>query len=299
MFTRILVPLDGTAESNSALPLARTVARATGGSITLLRVLPSGDQATSVAKRDLERIAAELQQSEVAVTAEVAAGDPAHEILELARKQQIELILMRTHGRSGLGRTVMGSVAEKVLSGTQIPIMLMRPGARRISAIRTLLVPLDGSPGAAVALATAVGLARSANAALRLVEAIVPIPMQVWAGYGGYMYYDPAWDDEARDMAQNYVSAMTTRLHDAGLQVTGATREGPVVADCIVDEADFVSADLIVMSTHALKGVARAVLGSVADMVVRTANCPVLLIHRGDSTISSEVESTTPELVTI
>src|SRR5581483_1824261 len=103
MFTRILVPLDGTAESNAALPLARTVARATGGSITLLRVL-SEDDGIAVATETLEHIAHELTQSGVQVSAVVHVGEAADEILQEVSEQRADLIIMRTHGRWGVGR---------------------------------------------------------------------------------------------------------------------------------------------------------------------------------------------------
>jgi nucleotide-binding universal stress UspA family protein len=188
---------------------------------------------------------------------------------------------MRTHGRAGLERAVMGSVTQTVLAATQVPIMLMRPGGRRISQFRKLLVPVDGSPGGAMALATAIGFATSSNAALELVQAVVPIPMQAWVGYSGPMsYYDPEWDDEARTSAQGYLDSMAARVRTTGLQVGARMVEGASVPDLIVSAADAADVDAIVMSTHALTGVTRALLGSVADAVVRSAHCPVLLLRQ-------------------
>jgi len=204
------------------------------------------------------------------------------------RAQAADLVVMRTHGRVGLERTLLGSVAERVLAAGMVPAVFVRPGERSIGRIGTLLVPLDGSPGGAVALATAVGLAKATGASIRLLEVAVPIPLEAWAGYGGMIYYDPAWDEEALTSAQSYVEALVTRLRGSGLKAEGEARMAPGVADTIVAVAEEVSADLIVMSTQALTGIARFLLGSVADAVVRTAHCPVLLIHRGETGERSE-----------
>jgi nucleotide-binding universal stress UspA family protein len=160
--------------------------------------------------------------------------------------------------------------------------MLLRPGGRRISNIKKLLVPVDGSPGGSFALGTAVQLSQTTGATLQLIEVSVPASAWVYAGdaYGGMSYYDPAWDDEALASARTYVEAVAKRLRAANVEAEGDARQAPVVAEAIVQAADAGNADLIVMSTRALTGPARALLGSTADAVVRTAHCPVLLIHR-------------------
>src|SRR4051794_15160076 len=193
MFASILVPIDGTAESNAALPAARTFARATGASITLLRVSPPGDStsdraAFTDAAETLERIAAEFRGSEVPVETVVREGDDvANEILQQSRAQGADLIVMRTHGRVGLERAVLGSVTQRVLAESGVPVALLRPGGRRINQIRKLLVPIDGSPGGAVALGTAVGIAQRVSASIKLLEVAVLVPTWVYAGdaYGG------------------------------------------------------------------------------------------------------------------
>jgi nucleotide-binding universal stress UspA family protein len=282
MFTRILVPLDGSAESNVALPIARTFARATGARIRLLRVV-SDSTARPEAARFLQRIADELRAGEVAVEAAVREGTRAEQILDEIKAQACDVVIMRTHGRAGIGRVVLGSVTEKIVAASQIPVVLLRPGGRRVSRLRTLLVPLDESPGGALALGLAVGLAQATGTQLRLLEVVVPVANYVYGAYSldaiGGGYIDPAWDTEAQTAAQTYIDAMTRRLRDRGLQASGEVRVGLTVDETIVAAAEEYAADLIVMSTHALTGPARALLGSVADAVVRKAHCPVLMIH--------------------
>ena len=301
LFTRILVPLDGSPESNVALPLARTMARATGATIAMLRVLsPDAGSGVGEIRKALDRAAAELAGGGVQADVVLRLGDPAEEILAQASLTGADLVIMRTHGRGGLERMVMGSTTEKVLAGSVIPVMLVRPGGRQPRQIKTLLVPIDGSPGGALALASAVGLARATGAAIKLFETVVPVAMNEWVGYGGLAYYDPAWDDEALASANTYVTSLVARLQEAGLQASGEARESREVAGAIVKAADESGADLILMSTHALTGVARAVLGSVADCVVRKANCPVLLVHRVESgSAGSEPNQTAGERLAV
>jgi nucleotide-binding universal stress UspA family protein len=299
--TTILVPLDGSPESNAALPFARSLAQSTGGSIWLLRVatesaFPDDHSATHEAGQRIERIARELASSGVDVHPVIREGDAAQEIVHLSRDVGADLIVMRTRGRSGLERAVFGSVAEEVLTKSGIPLVLMRPGGRHITSVRKLMVPVDGSPGGAVALRTAGEVAQATGASINVVQVVVPIPMHVYAApydYAGAASYDSAWDDDALASARVYLDAVAARLRGLGLSVDAESRMAPGVAEAIVEIAEQASADLIVMSTQALTGPARALLGSVADAVVRTSHCPVLLVHRAEARQES---TNSPEL---
>jgi len=121
-----------------------------------------------------------------------------------------------------------------------------------------------------------------AGASLQLLEVAVPVSKWMSTGdaYAGMAYYDPAWDEEALGAAQAYVDSLVARLRTANIAAEGAARQTMFVAEAIVSAADAADADLIVMSTRALTGPARALLGSTADAMVRAAHCPVLLLHR-------------------
>jgi nucleotide-binding universal stress UspA family protein len=305
MFTELLVPLDGTAEAAIAVRPALTLARATGARMRLVQVTEraSGDRsadAAVAAELGLERIAAEVAADGVAVDTEVRRGDAAEQIVAEARRAGADLVVMATHGRSGLGRAVIGSVAEAVLAHSPVPVLLLRPGGHRMTHLRTLLVPLDGTPGGAHALGVALGLARATGARIVLLEVQPPVPLTAYAGdpvVGGaaLSYVDPAWDEEARQAAQGYVDRMAERLRHAGVAAEGRAILGDVVATIEATGED-VAADLIVMSTHAHTGPARALLGSVADAVVRTSHRPVLLVRRSGAvrTTPARVEPGAP-----
>ena len=299
MFSNILVPLDGTAQSNVALPLARTMARATGGTVTLLRVVKADDAARpTTASDELRRIASELTTDGLPVKAVVCDSDEiADAILEQIHQDATDLVIMRTHGRGGIERAVLGSVTQEVLAASKIPMLLLRPGGRRVTHIKKLLVPVDGSPGGTLALGTAVQLSQTTGASMQLLEVSVPTPTWIYAGNvsGGMSYYDPAWDADALASARMYVGGVVKRLRAAQVAAEGEVCQAPDVADVIVHTADTSNADVIVMSTRALTGPARALLGSTADAVVRAAHCPVLLIHRKQmpAEVSGEFEPET------
>jgi nucleotide-binding universal stress UspA family protein len=184
--------------------------------------------------------------------------------------------VMRTHGRAGLARAVLGSITERVLAAGSVPLLLVGPSSRRVTQLHRLLVPIDGSPGAAIALGTAMSLVKTSGAAVSLLQVAVPMPAYVY----GTMYVEPDWNAEALSSARSYVEAMAKRLRRADVRTEGEVRLTSHVAEAIVEMADKVEADLIVMGTHALRGPARALLGSVADAVVRSGHCPVLLVRR-------------------
>jgi nucleotide-binding universal stress UspA family protein len=191
------------------------------------------------------------------------------------------MVVMRTHGRFGVERAVLGSVADQVLAHCPVPVVLMRPGERRVTGIHTLLVPVDGSAGNDAALHAAVGLAQTTGARVKVVQVTVPLAMQsmVVYDYDAVGYYDSELDDEASDSARSYVDGLVQHLRAQGLDADGETPTAPGAAAAIVDVAQKNAADLIIMSTRGLIGPARTLLGSVANEVVRSAHCPVVLLR--------------------
>jgi nucleotide-binding universal stress UspA family protein len=282
VFAKLLVPLDGTPESAAALPLAHALGKATGAAITLVTVV-HGDGPTEPARRYLGAVAAELAAADShRVETAVRRGEAAFELLAEARAAGADLIVMATHGRGGPARAILGSVAQDVLAASRVPVALVRPGGRRVSQLGALLVPIDGTPGATLALGTAVGLARASGARLVLLRVTWPMPPhleEVFPEGTLGTYVDPAWIEEEHAAAEQYVARLAERLRSGGLGAEGRCVAGRP-GETIVQTAADVGADLIVMSTHALTGPERALLGSVADEVVRAADRPVVLVRR-------------------
>ena len=137
MYQRILVPLDGSTLAEGVLPHVQALVKSLGAELVLLRVafthaFPGADpiqsQVTAVQEAEdyVSRLAKRLREDGVRAEAKVRYGDPVEEILDHVTWDHIDLIAMATHGRTGLTRVVMGSVAEHVLRRTSVPMLLMR-----------------------------------------------------------------------------------------------------------------------------------------------------------------------------
>jgi nucleotide-binding universal stress UspA family protein len=308
MFTKLLVPLDGTIEAAAALPAATTLARATGASITLVRVTANSvdDPAEArvgdlIAEDEVRAAAEDLATGGLLVDWLVRAGPVPESIIQAAQVSKADVIVMATHGRVGISRAFAGSVSERVVADSGRPVLVLKPDDKPLDRIATILVPVDGSVGALLGLSAAVGLARAAGARLILLDAVPPMPMWMYgeASIGAVAYFDPAWEQEALQSAETYVTGLGERLRKTGLQVETRAVRGEV-APTIQTVADETDADLVVMSTHALTGPARTVLGSVADAVVRTSLRPVLLVRRpGGRQDASVDESRDPSLAMV
>lgn len=272
----LLVPLDGSGLAASVVPVARTLALATDATVRLVTVEPQATPLGSAraAAAYLDGIAESLRSANVSVQTNVRVGEPALAIVRWANECGADAIVMASHGRTGLGRWLIGSVADRVLLASRVPVLLLRPALRQVDRIKTILVPLDGSPGAAFALTAAAPIAQASGARLLLVCATVP--SAVWFDHPGL---GDAFEEERSTAAESYARSMAARLRRIGLNATGYGVSG-LPADAIVNFADRMDADLIVMSTHARLGVARSLLGSVADEVVRRSGRPVLLMRQ-------------------
>jgi nucleotide-binding universal stress UspA family protein len=283
MFHSILVPLDGSAESAAALPVARTVASATGSTIQLLRVVPTGSKTQAHAAASyLASISQELRESGLTVDSTVGCGAPTTEILKVARARDADLIVMATHAHGSRSILALTSVARQVLSESPAPVLMVRPDGRGMHRIQKLLVPVDGSPGGSLALAAAAWLARRTGASIALLDVVVPVPVDAFADMPALSlgaYVDPVWEDLALSAARIYVNSLEHRLTNVGLLCEAHVATGDVAAE-IIRTADELDADLVVMTSHSMAWPGQACLGSVADGVVAHGGRPVLLLRR-------------------
>jgi nucleotide-binding universal stress UspA family protein len=311
VISRLLVGLDGSPLAERVLPYAQALAHASGATVTLVQVVPPsvererlqhenprllpfmaaipGTPAAAVvegerahrhdAEHYLDAVAWRLGEAGVATEVAVVHGDPAVVLAEEARLRQANLILLSTHGRSGLGRWVFGSVAEGVLSHGSLPVLLARVteasgNARLPGPMAPIVVPLDGSALAERAIPVAATLARALSAELRLARMVAPTPVAD-DGEGDRLL--PTLPDLADDehAAREYVAATAVSLRHQGLVVRGTVGlEDP--APGIVAVAEESEAGLIVMATHGRTGVERALLGSVALEVLHRGTLPVV-----------------------
>lgn len=298
MYSKLLIPLDGSKTAEKVLPFARILATTFKLPIELLEVVDIAAATAHIAAdkaRYLDRIIAEGENAsrehldEIAatlsglhVTCKVERGRPADLIIERAEAEKGTLIAMATHGRSGINRWMMGSVAEKVLRGTTVPLFLVRAGdeavAGRTADIKSIVVPLDGSALAESVLATVGEVAKMLNSEIVLCRAY---ELAATAYYGSEDYL-PKYDEmlrELKDEVEGYLKKKTEGLKADGLaKVSWVALEGSG-AEAIVRYANARPDVLIAMCTHGRSGVSRWTLGSVTEKVVRHADEPVLVLH--------------------
>lgn len=306
MFTRILVPLDGSRRSERALPYAAGLAKAFGGELILLHDetigLPGDD--TPAAADTIGRIkhlVRELKEMGLPVRMRVNHGRAADAILRAAGEERADVIMMSTHGRGGLGRWLYGSVADEVLRHATLPVVLISAACERSWSIEgqlRLLVPLDGSPLAEQALGPAGSIADAVGAELVLLRVVEPADGFAALGTA----YLPAQSQDVLDEAQAYLDGISTSPSRAGHTITSLVVAGDPAAKIAAFARD-VDVDLIVMSTHGFGGLARLTMGSVATSVVQRATTPLLLVRSttGHHAASGDAKESTrsPGAVTV
>lgn len=309
----ILVPLDGSALAEQALPYVRTLAPLLGARVRLLnvfvhdqhdRLMAEGIAAsygmidplatqrerehrsltmlTQHAESYLDSQAALLRGHGIDVEIDVRCGPAADVIIEAAEGLDIAMIAMATHGYSGLRRWALGSVTDKVVHASATPVFVVRgttaPPTELIAFTR-VMVPLDGSPLAAQALPLAADLAERARAELLLMQAVALIeayPSIAPLGRPDLMPSEMVRMLRAR--AGQQLEEQAAVLRDRGLPVATHVVNGHA-AEAIIDEAARQSVDLLVMATHGYSGLKRWALGSVTDKVLHAATTPLLLVR--------------------
>jgi nucleotide-binding universal stress UspA family protein len=252
--------------------------------------LDAGDsEPTWPADENLLLAAYRLRADGLTVTAHVSHQDPVAATLDAAQLHHADLIVMATHGRSGLGRMVYGSVADQVLRHAEVPVLLVPsmidhtwPTDRPL----TVLVPLDGSAWSEAvlgALDTLLPFGPS-GADLLLLRTIDP-PFA--PPYGDGYIYAPSNEEAERAGALSYLDGAAARLAERGyttrVEVT-VGRSSTTIASVARDRG----VDLIAMATHGRSGLARAVLGSTATATIQRAGVPILLTRPTEARSAQE-----------
>jgi nucleotide-binding universal stress UspA family protein len=227
-----------------------------------------------------------LQSQGIEATSVTAYGNVPDEIISFADKNNIDLIIISTHGYSGIKRWVLGSVARKLLYGTGVQVLLIKSKAPKDSQVELtkLLLPLDGSPFSESPIPSVEQLINGTNA--EIVLTLVCEPPLV-PSYGDHPI-NPTWEkhrntlwSEAKQQASEYLKKIETRFEKQRVKVKSQVLPGELgrVAETILQAAQKEKVDLIVMATHGRSAVSRWVYGGVANRIVEQSLQPVLLIR--------------------
>ena len=270
MIARVVVPLDGSPLAASAITPARALADRAGAS--LLLVTAARDRHVRDAGERLDDQAADegLDRVETAVVPNSSAAEA---ILTEARDPNT-VVCMSTHGRSGVGQVLLGSVAEAVLRGSERPVLVIGPSVDR-GCWQFAHWFADGKLVAAIDESTAPEAIIPAVGEWARLLGLRAWIVQVVPGAAGI---EPNPDEHAAESAA--VRHLAERLDDAGGAAQWKVLGGPHVAASLLDYVNHSSASLVVMGTHGRTGLARVALGSVAMHVVHHCHCPVLVIPR-------------------
>jgi nucleotide-binding universal stress UspA family protein len=310
VYHRILVPLDGSRRAEAILPDVLKLAAQHQAEVVLLRVASAHSlgganlteaqvRAVEKADRYLSEVEERLAGRGIRVSRVVRYGQAPEEILDHARAGGIDLIAMSTHGRSGIGRILLGSVAEHVLRGASVPVLLRRaaasasrpvgpeapqtqdPGrpewaAPTRQAIRHILCPVDFSRTSDAAMSRAGSLAERFGADLTLLH-VVYDPLAVTGLHIPHPPLEQLREEMIREAERTLQAQVHRRLRLVPRAKTAAIVGRPYRE--IVRYAGTHGVDLIVMGTQGLSGLNHLILGSTAERVVRMAPCPVLSVR--------------------
>ena len=296
MFRHILVPLDGSSLAESVLPAADYLGRVLQAKITLIHIVEQ-DASPSVhgerhltsmeeAEPYLAEVARRAFTSEVSVEFHVhtaPTSDVARGIVEHQHELTPDLIVMCTHGRSGVRDLLFGRIAQQVVASGRTPVVLMRPeGAakERPFSCRTLLAPTDGTPGHEPGLDVAFALARATRSRLHLLSAVRTLGTLTGrhATIGRFM---PGTTQAVLEIAQNeletYLQRQVSGFKAQGASVSAEVRRGDP-ASVIVETAAACETDIIVLATHGKAGLEAFWAHSVAAGVLVKTRRPLLLV---------------------
>jgi len=343
MFQRILVPLDGSARAEEAIPAAAYIARTTGASLFLVRVIspsltytntyPYSWESTTLMQRMLEQAQAEAHDylSRIVLTEQldcihhqlvVLDGKAVSCILQFVRENQIDLIVMRSHGTTGIMRWLLGSVARGIVRRSPVPALIIRdacaPAVVRPEELQhtfRILVPLDGSPFAESALLPAaqlcVAFASPTQGAIHLMQTI----HHIREGGGQQKELVARMNKEAHAEAEAYLKNVEQRFYTGDLaqfhlqvsssvvphsdhaeiwkriiEEAGQAQLKSLSAPTPVEVPNCADCDIIAMATHGRHGLEHLLEGSVTESVLDASTYPLLVVHPQGVEMEEETE---------
>lgn len=304
MLRSLLVPLDGSHMGEWSLPLATRVARSTGAELHLAHVhVPyEPDQLLSNSSFQWEGVdmweydrrhrrqedeylhgwEQRLQGEGTTVDARVLddGAQVTEGLVSYADEVGADLIVMTSHGRSGLQRALWGSVADEMIRKTAVPVLVIHPDREDAAsatalAVDHILVPLDGSPLAESVLGPAKDLAAATGARLTLTHVVADL------SYLGprILGFRPDRLEPALDGARAYLEPLAADLRREGFDVKVHPVSGGEPAKCIATLADELDADVVAIATHGYGSAKRTLLGSVTDRLLGATKLPLLVVR--------------------
>jgi nucleotide-binding universal stress UspA family protein len=303
----VLCPTDFSVHAKSAYAEAVRIARWFGAKVTLLHVatpeipiggellyvppLPSSSRALRRAKlQELDTCKDWVDHEGVAVDTVLREGDVVQEIRRCAREGAVDLVVMGTQGRTGLGRILLGSVTEAILKHPPAPVLTVnRPVPHDEKLYKSVLCAVDVSEWSAGTVEYAIGICGDGADHLTVLSVIEDLPELRARAQG--MFTIEEIERFRAGLERDTVSELQERIPDearAGCRIEEHVRFGQAHGE-ILTVAEAESADLIVLGSHGRGALERLVFGSTVRKVVRAARCPVLVVPAGYSWPATEI----------
>jgi nucleotide-binding universal stress UspA family protein len=288
MWKKILVPLDGSNLAELALAYAEELAIAFNSEVALFYVSESKeDQYRKMHRLYLEEVAERVKErfkKRARVKTVVMGGEPAEEIIKYAEKNDVSVIIMASHGRSGIAGWVMGGVVSKVLQTTKVPVMLIRATKLpkrepRQRLLERVILPLDGSETGEAAVPYAKKLIEKLGSEVILFQVVAAGQHVHTVGGLDYILYPEPEMELAKTEAREYLDKLCQRLAVKKGKVSVSLKIGDDIAKEIIKFARRKKVGLIAISAHGHSGIEKWVFGSVANKIVQLSKIPVLMVR--------------------
>ena len=284
MYNKILVGFDGSEFSRAALLEAANRIKRRGGKVILLNAVyfdeeefgnkPEQREKRMESGKKICSEAKEMVRKEFGIDIEsiVSEGEPPEVIARTAQEMNADLIAMGTHGRRGIKRFIMGSVTSGVIGHAPCDVLVVKkPCTRCTGEFKSILLPFDGSVFSKKALSHAYALAKDEGSE---VTALYVIPR--YEEMIGFMKTDSIRKSLHKE-AERIIELAKQSVSSNGVTLATAIEEGNA-ADKIVETANRMKHDLIVMGSYGWRGVNKAILGSTTERVIMNASCPIMVV---------------------
>jgi nucleotide-binding universal stress UspA family protein len=300
MYKTIMVPTDCSGFDREAIRVALRIAQRSEAKLRLVRVLTTGayfgagdgvdefHAAAASVKRDRDNALSELyalaaecrREGDVDVTVSLETGPVADALEGYVKRNDVDLVVISSHGRGGFSRLSLGSVADSLIRRTTVPVLIVKPAASYLNpqvrgAFKRIVVPLDGSPLAEQILQPIVTLAVLEDSEIVLLTVIKRAIANQDAHSGQKA---PWWEKDVAE-AKAYLARIAQSTRASQLSVLTDVVVGDDVAEEIAAYAGRENADLIAIATHGRGGLSRVLKGSIADSLTRAARNCVLVFH--------------------
>ena len=287
MYERILVPLDGSKLAEQVFPPVVELARVFGSEVVLVEVCETEESEYGQACRlyinnEAEQLRNNMVGSAASVRTIVLEGKAAEQILAYAEKSDVSLVMLSSHGRSGIAPWSLGGTANKVLHRVGVPLIIVRAKetpeeSDKVGLFSRILVPLDGSERSAAVLPYVVELTKKLESGVTLLRVVETGKHVHTIGGLNYIPYKDQDIDKAKTSAQRYLDNVNSKLTGAKATVKSEVRVGDSARE-IIKLASEIGCSLIAMSSHGYSSIKAWVYGSVTGKILQVNKLSFLFV---------------------